>query len=492
MAEHIHIDNAESSRLGVEELPASSPDTSMKRRSASLARRLALGAGLWSLVFLLLTGIGLSQIYRTSVVSRLDSDLDNVIKTLVAATESNAQGEIEISEDIIPNDPRYLNAYTGYYWSIWLIDENDAYDISVRSNSLWDSDLTLSAARISRVLSGIGDTSYSDAIGPLSQPIRQAAQAILLPDRDLPVILIAAMDKRPILTSARRFEILLGVALTLLGVSLVGGLLYIVRVGLSPLRKIGGDIADVRDGEKSRLDTNYPREVAPLGDEVNKLLEHNEKVVSRARTHVGNLAHALKTPIAVLLNEATHDDAFSDLVRRQAETMSRNVSHYLKRAQAAARAEALGVSCSVAEVAGSLSRMLMRLYDQRGVKIHTDCQDTHFRGEREDFEELLGNLTENACKWCHQHIWISAERRGERLYVDIEDDGPGLSEEECEEALKRGMRLDEQAPGTGLGLSIVKEIAEAYNGTLALGRSEKGGLKASLDLPAAHKRSQND
>jgi len=250
------------------------------------------------------------------------------------------------------------------------------------------------------------------------------------------------------------------------------------------------DVAAVRRGRAARLTGAYPHEIAPLTNELNALLDHNRAVVERARTHVGNLAHALKTPISVLRNEAAASQgALSELVARQTEAMARNVEHYLQRAQAAARAEAIGARCDVGPVLEDLARTLERLYGrQKDLDLTVEAEPgLTFRGERQDLEEMAGNLLENACKYGRGLVLAKAAPAAGRESFDlvVEDDGPGIAQAAAAEALRRGQRLDETAPGQGLGLSIVDDLARLYGGALELGRSDLGGLRATLRLPLA-------
>jgi signal transduction histidine kinase len=261
-----------------------------------------------------------------------------------------------------------------------------------------------------------------------------------------------------------------------------------LRFALRPLDRIQSDLTDVREGRRALLEGDYPAEVLPLSRELNKLLEHNREVVARARTHVGNLAHALKTPLAVLRNEATGETLLDDVVRRQTEGMRTNVEHYLTRAQAAARAEALGTRTQVAPSVDGLARMMNKLFSREGKAVDVAVDPAFYvRVEQQDLEEMIGNLVDNACKWAKAQVRVLAEA-GENglLLIHIDDDGPGLSPEEREHAVKRGVRLDETAPGTGLGLSIVADIAGMNGGGLELSESPLGGLRASLSLRRAN------
>jgi signal transduction histidine kinase len=274
--------------------------------------------------------------------------------------------------------------------------------------------------------------------------------------------------------------------LGVLALGIIVGVLVLIRYGLRPLHEIQDKLGDVRAGRRDNLDGEYPGELSPLVREINTLIVHNRKVVERARTHVGNLAHALKTPLAVLKNEAKGTDKLADLVRRQTDAMISNVNHYLKRAQAAAQAQVLGARTEVREPVEGIARMLERLNRDKGLAIEVEIDPKAvFRGERGDFDELVGNLLENAAKWCKSRVNVTVTRSDEGMEVIVDDDGPGLPAEHRAKALQRGKRLDESTPGTGLGLSIVSELADIYGGSFHLEDSPIGGLRARLVLPAA-------
>ncbi len=338
-----------------------------------------------------------------------------------------------------------------------------------------------------RLVESPGTIFHGNAIGPNGEKLRTAAEAIILENREAPIILVAAADRQAADESAGRFTLMLIAAMSVLAAGVLAAMWGGVRVALRPLQRVRTDIADVREGRKTRLSDDYPVEVRPLSAELNKLLDHNRDVVERARTHVGNLAHALKTPLAVLRNEAAGDSSLDDVVRRQTEAMRANVEHYLKRAQAAARAETLGARAEVRPVIDGLARLLNKLFVGKGISVTvTKGEEIYFRGEKQDLEEMLGNLMENACKWASTRVdvTIGNEKDGSFL-IHVDDDGPGLTEAERIDALKRGVRLDEAAPGTGLGLSIVTELAGMHTGSLELGKSPFGGLRATLRLPAS-------
>jgi signal transduction histidine kinase len=326
-----------------------------------------------------------------------------------------------------------------------------------------------------------------DLVGPHGEPLKVLSRAISLPGRDQPFVYMVAGDRREISAETERFNRLLVLGLGTLLLGVVAAVLIQVRFGLEPLRRIRRGLAEIRIGQARRLAGDYPEELRPLANELNALLDHNEAVVERARTHVGNLAHGLKTPIAVLTNEASRSrGSLAALTLRQTALMRQQVDHHLSRARAMATASVIGSRCDVAPVLSDLHRTLARIYATRELAIEIACPpETAFRGARQDLEEMLGNLLDNACKWARTRVVASAEAVDERLMVVVEDDGPGLPPERRSEVMQRGRRLDERVPGSGLGLSIVVDIAELYGGALSLHEAASGGLRARLELPAA-------
>jgi signal transduction histidine kinase len=457
----------------------------------SLAARLVIGAVAWSLLILVIGGVLLSRQYRDSAMRSLDGDLRVVLDGLIASADIGADGALTLRQT--PNDQRFQTPSSGRYWQIARLNGQAAGEAAPapvqQSESLWDeASLPWPAGGAAPLATQKGETRYTDVTGPFDQPVRLAVQVVTLPGADAPYAFFAAADRRPALIGARRFTTTLALALAAMAAGLIAMVVLQVRVGLAPLNRLQGDVAEVRRGKRARLEGAYPTEVAPLTDELNALLDHNRAVVDRARTHVGNLAHALKTPISVMLNEARAEKgALADLVVRQSEAMNRNVEHYLQRAQAAARAETIGSRTEARPVIEDIARTLERLFGrQKDMEIAiAPGANLVFRGERQDLEEMVGNLMENACKYGGGTVHV-AIRAGasQTLEVVIGDDGAGLAPEEREAALTRGVRLDETAPGQGLGLSIVAEFARLYGGALVLGESALGGLEATLRLPA--------
>ena len=460
-------------------------ETEGTRTRGSIARRMLVAAAVWSAVVLLIAGWSLQAFYRTESDQQLDSSLSDTLLSLATAVNA-ANGDVQFDEAKLPRDEKFGRALSGRYWAFLDLDAAHEVVNSKKSPSYFDEEPALAAEMRERALAQQGKILSLDTPGPNDKQVRIGVQAVQLTGRDNPILLYAAIDRTTADASVGAFTLRLGIALGVLAVGLIGGVLVLIRYGLRPLHEIEHKLGDVRAGRRDNLDGEYPGELAPLVKEINTLISHNRNVVERARTHVGNLAHALKTPLAVLKNEAKGSDKLSDLVRRQTESMISNVNSYLKRAQAAAQAEVLGARTEVKEPVEGIARMLERLHRGKGVAIDVDVDPKAvFRGERGDFDELVGNLLENAAKWCKSRVNVTVTRSDDGMEVKVDDDGPGLPAEHRAKALERGKRLDESEPGTGLGLSIVTELADIYGGRLHLEDSPLGGLRARLVLPAA-------
>ncbi|NQY98050.1 MAG: sensor histidine kinase [Henriciella sp.] len=461
-----------------------------KTRGLSLARRILIGALLWSVLIVVGGVVAISAVYQAQTINLLDDDLDSTLVTLARAIEplDDNSGRIRDIPERLPSDPRFETPLSGQYWVIIAVDDQGSLSDDIRPRSVWDGEPPLPSDLAEAALAEPGAVIRgSNSDGPAGEPIRIAVQSITIPNRNNPILLVAASDITQSNEGAEELRTILIIAMT----ALAGGTLLAMALGLRfalrPLDRIQSDITDIREGRQASLSGDYPEEVQPLSAELNKLLEHNRSVVTRSRTHVGNLAHALKTPLAVLRNEAKGESQLDDVVRRQTETMHANVEHYLRRAQAAARAEALGVRTQVLEAADGIARVMNKLFEREGKQVAVDISATlYVRTEQQDLEEILGNLLDNACKWTQRDVRVSAGPDEDGMIViHIDDDGPGLSPQEREQAVKRGVRLDETAPGTGLGLSIVADIAGMNGGSLTLDESPLGGLRASVRLRRA-------
>jgi signal transduction histidine kinase len=452
----------------------------------SLARRLVLLAAVWSVLVLLVSGLIQITLFHQASLMRFDDDLREDAQTLFTYTTVDALGQVYAPP---MTDPGAQAAYSGDYWQIAEPKDVGIHAL-VRSRSLWDSELGLPPDGVKSLKAhpGEGGMIFYNAVGPAHEPLRVAAMLTLLPRRGTPVIFMTAEDVTPVQTSEQRFAVETAIGLIVLAAGLILLVLIQVRFGLGPLFALEREVADVRVGKADRLAGEYPSELEPLAAELNALVAHDQEVVERQRTHVGNLAHALKTPLSVMLAEAERNPGpLAEVVSRQAEAMRDHVDHHLRRARAAARAQTPRERTAVAPVLEELAHALERIFRDQAVTIDWRCPETlYFQGERQDLLEILGNVLENACKYAKRRVRADAGASAPgRLSVVIEDDGPGLPDSQRAEVFKRGERLDETAPGAGLGLSIVDELARAYGGVASLGDSSLGGLRVTLDLPRA-------
>jgi signal transduction histidine kinase len=456
-------------------------------RLDSLQARLIAAASVWTLLGLIVGGLLLSGIFRASVQSSFDARLKFDLDSMIAAAEPDDSGNVSLQGRFA--DPRFERAYSGWYWQIVPLGPHgpDPQGAQI-SRSLFDHTIKVTDAR-----PAAGGLLWGHGSGPEDQPLRFVSQHVEFPikaTRDpgdsRAYQFLVASDATQVEDEVSRFNGTLIWSFAVLGLGLIGAIFFQVRVGLLPLRRVSEALARIRDGKARRLDGRFPAEIAPLASELNSLIEHSAEVVGRARTHVSNLAHFLKTPLTVITSEAASQPGpLADAVMRQVMTMRRQVDHYLARARAAGAVDVLGNRTPVAPVLDDLARVLRRIHAERALSIEVDCPAAlAFRGERQDLEEMAGNLIDNACKWAHTRVAVRAARDGAMLVLTVGDDGEGLDAEERTHVGERGERLDETVPGSGLGLAIVRDIAKLYGGTLELGESALGGLEAKLTLPA--------
>lgn len=456
-------------------------------RTWSIAARLFVSAAVLSSIILLIAGIGLSALYRKSAETRFDERLGFYLRTLVADIASPAdEGRPETFE---LGEPQFEIPLSGWYWQITKLDGTDSNITS--SRSLFAARLPQLAA--SGVPAGAGGARSEYIKGPGDKRLRMVERTIDTGDQGIYLVQVAATTA-PLESEVAGFELALIVTFTLLAAALVGSAALQMRYGLEPLRRLQEGVAAIRRGQGEKIGGEFPQDIAPLAAEVNLLLDANREVVERARTQVGNLAHALKTPLSVIMNEADTDkNSLASKVSEQATIMRDQVTYYLDRARAAVRVGAIGNMAEVAPVTAGLVRTFEKIYRDRGITFSAQVPDNiRFRGERQDLEEMIGNLVDNAGKWARHNVTISitpgvtTNQRGKTFFrVVIDDDGIGLVPELREAAMRRGRRLDETRPGSGLGLSIVVDLAALYGGALRLDASPAGGLRAELELPQA-------
>jgi signal transduction histidine kinase len=464
---------------------ASSAEVRKARKpQRSLAGRLVFVAAVWSTVALALAGVFLVSLYQRASERAFDSQLEIHINALISGmleTDEGAGGaSATLSVSDYSGDPRFSLPLSGWYWTVRRAGDTE---IVGASKSLVGDPLNVPAI-------GDRDSSTGFVSGPAGDEIRVLQQSILI--GETPYIIAVGAATAVFWADIYEFGRLVAVTLCIVGLGLILAIFLQVRIGLKPLTRLRASLSSVRLGEAERIDEDLPREIAPLAVELNALIVSNREIVERARTHVGNLAHGLKTPLSVIANETRASGGpLADKVGEQAGIMSTQIQHHLERARMAAQHRVIGVSCETEPVLSRLIRAMGKIYRDNGVAVGFEQDGAiRFRGESQDLEEMGGNLMDNACKWASSrvtvHVALLADPSSNRdmFAITVEDDGPGLTPEQRSEAVKRGRRLDETVPGTGLGLSIVADLAALYGGTLELDGSALGGLKARLVLPA--------
>lgn len=453
------------------------------RSSQSLTARILIAATVWLAVALVAGGLGLSYAFRTAVERNFEGRLSMLLDSLVGASNVDGQGLVSLYRSMM--DPRFDRPYSGWYWRI-----SAAGEMPFRSRSLWDQDLTFGGD------GRLEGERFADIEGPEDQRLRAVARDIHLPGSAKTYRFMVAGDLVEVDEQIADFNRMLIWWLSALGAVLLATMAIQVRYGLMPLRALSRKLSAIRSGQAQRLEGEAPKEILPLVIELNALIDHNAAVVERAQKHVGNLAHALKTPLTVMSNEAqAHEDAsapggeFAQLVARQTEIMRRHVEHHLARARAAARGTVIGSRAEVMPAMRDLVRVIEKIYAHRGLSfaIVKKARDAAlvFRGDRQDLDDMLGNLLDNAGKWARSRVRVTLGSSDDRLEISIEDDGPGIPEKDRALVFARGQRIDETVPGSGLGLGIVKDLAEICGGSVRLEESSLGGLKVDLDLPRA-------
>jgi len=459
----------------------------MKRNS--LSRRLFLSSALWTLLVLPFTGAVLISLYRDAVERSFDARLNQYLEYLIAVTSPD-EG-VDIVEPTAMGEPLFSLPFSGWYWEIKAIGEPS---LLFKSDSLVSEALGLPSEK--GVAPDVTEIRKAYLTGPERQTLRVLEREIAITEKEQQKRYLYAMagDASEIENEVDAFAMMLAVAFVMLGAGLLIATFFQVRFGLRPLNEIRDRLQAIRSGKAALLEGSPPEEIQPLQEELNALIQSNQDIIERARTHVGNLAHALKTPLSVITNEARERDGeFAAKVAEQAALMREYITHHLTRAQVAARVSIVGGVTDVGETVQSMSNALSRIYSERGLTFAVDCPaDAKFRGEKQDLQEMMGNLLDNACKWANSRIAItvSIEKAikpsgANQLQFLIDDDGPGLGEADLKSAIIRGKRLDETKPGTGLGLSIVADLSAMYYGSFELQRSPAGGLRAKLLLPAA-------
>ena len=457
-------------RPAAEQGPAARP-----RRLTSLTRRLIGIAAIWITVLLLGGGYALDRVLTSSLSENFDKQLEYVLNAMIAASEIGPDGEVRFNRP--PADQRFLEPYSGVYFQV----SGDGAD-TFPSRSLWDRRLRVDTAHNDVDLHTYDSREFQE------EPLRIVERDVILPGSEIRWRFQVAQSREIIDRQISDLRNTLIRAFAALGIGLLVLAALQASYGLWPLRRVRSEVVAIRSGKQSRISEDFPREIYPLVRELNELLAHSEEQAEEARRHAGNLAHALKTPLTVITNAATAASPDLDgTVIREATVMRRQVDHHLARARAIGRRASLHARACVWESLEAVGRAVSRLYPDVTVDIAGDKQAC-VRVERQDLDEMLGNLVENAAKYGAGRVFVTVEPVTDKgVEIMVEDDGPGIPAAEREPIFARGARLDTTGkPGTGLGLAIVRDVAEIYGGSVRLEESEDlGGLLARLTLPPA-------
>jgi signal transduction histidine kinase len=443
-------------------------------RTGSLTRRMIIIAALWIAPLLLIGGYALDRVVSRSIVDSFDSQLVLLLNSMIASSVIGPTGEVRFNRELA--DQRFLEPYSGLYYQV-----SGAGAEGLPSRSLWDRRLRVSADH-----NHMKPHRYdSNEFGP-NEPLRIAERDVILPRSDVRWRFQVAQSRDSINDQIHHLRSILFWSFLALGIGLLVLAALQTVYGLWPLRRVRREVASISSGEKTRISDDFPTEIRPLTEEINQLLSHSEEQAEEARRHAGNLAHALKTPLTVITNAATADSPdLDDTVIRESAAMRRQIDHHLARARALGRRSSAQARAKVWDSLEAVQRAVDRLYQDATVDIAGDRR-AQVRVERQDLDEMIGNLVENAAKYGGGRVFVTVEPKDTKVDIEVEDDGPGIAEADRETLFARGARLDTTGkPGTGLGLAIVRDVAEIYGGSIHLEHSEDlGGLLARLTLPA--------
>jgi signal transduction histidine kinase len=455
-------------------------------RANSLSFRLIASSAVVAIVLLLSAGLLLNTLFQQALERNFDSRLRATLDGLLANVELNEKGVPQLQGPI--SDNRFTLPLSGWYWQISLPTKSQA---EIKSSSLLEKYIEVDPSHLeARDSEGVASFLSTDSQG---QQLRVIEQRLKLFGSEQNYSFVVAGNFDELKTEVSAFRQALLIVLGLLGAGLLAAILAQVKYALRPLVEMQHRLNDIRSGKIELLHDEFPQEIQPVADELNLLVQSNFEIIDRARMQVGNLAHALKTPISVLTNEARDSKApLAKKVKEQIDVMRDQVNLYLDRARRAARAQTIGSATEVEPVLQSLARTLQRINRDRNLSIKVEAPTAlRFRGERQDLEEMIGNVMDNACKWAKSQIAVKAiqlppnqEDGRSWLVITVDDDGPGIPADKRGEALKRGQRLDESKPGSGLGMSIIAETASMYSGKVELAQAELGGLRVNLQLPS--------
>ncbi|THV17347.1 sensor histidine kinase [Rhizobium rhizophilum] len=435
----------------------------------SLRLRLLVGAVLAIAFILLLVASGLSRIFSNYVADRYRADMSAIIDQLAAGVEFSG-GRARMTDE--PGDPRFELPGSGLYWQV--VGEND---LRFRSRSLWDVELAADALQA-------GPYGFREGQGPDGALILVQLRDLVLetPEGNRPLTLLAGFDRKVMDDAISEYHGAMTIMLVLTAAVLLAAAFLQVGIGLAPLSRLQDGLALVRSGRTDQLPDAGPTELRPLVGELNGLLRERETAIERARARASDLAHGLKTPLTVLLQLADNlPDRERSMIRQQVDLIRQRADRQLQSAR-------LGVEqmaqTGLASLTGKLVSVLAPVTAARGVTWQIGI-DEGLTADMDpaDLAEALGNVLDNATRYARTVISVSAERDGAFIRLDVEDDGPGVDDEDLVAIARRGVHLAEDE-GTGLGLAISTDVLAAYGGRIMFGRSERGGLKVGLFLPA--------
>ena len=402
----------------------------------SLALRLFLSASVWILLTLISGGLLLSDIFRESTEKAFDDKLNLFMETLIGSSKIDSTESITVVNPL--GDPRFFQPYSGWYWQI-----NKGSQTLVRSRSMWDQVLTLDkrliGGRAQFINSNLQEKKNKKTV--TSQKLNIIQREISFPGFDDPLTFMVSGDTEEFEKNIMQFNNILVSSLAILGFGLLLSVYLQVKYGLLPLKKIKNSLFKIRNGDAKKLEDNYPTEVSPLASEINILLEHNEKIVQRAKTHVGNLAHALKTPLTIISNHinATNDQS----LKPQVELINKNIDRYLNKARSSATVNIVKSKIDVDIVTKKIIKIFRKIYPNLQINLISIDKNLLIPGNSDDLDEILGNLLENACKWTNEVVELKVLKFSDRsIKFTISDDGPGLPKHRRAEVFARGFRLD--------------------------------------------------
>lgn len=448
----------------------------MRRLWSSFRARLIAGAIVWIAGGVAISGLALAELFRAHEIGQVDGDLQGHGQELAAVVDLTADGRPRLHRGL--SDPRFLPANSGFYWQI-----ETASGRRATSPSLGDRILPMDGAP-----PALDEARHSFITGPTGR-LRLLQRSERLAGSGEVLRIGVGIDESYLQNVLSSFNRSLFLSLGVIALGLMAAAFLQVSVGLQPLAKVRRGLAAVRQGRAERLSHDAPDEVRPLIDDMNALIETNHEMVRRARTQAGNLAHGLKTPLAILADEgerlrASGEHRAADVILAQSDRMRRQIDYQMARARAAASRNALGAATKVSASLEPMLQAMRRLHGRRGIAFELSVPaDLIVAVESQDFGEMVANLVDNAGKWAASQVQVTAENAGGNVRVTVDDDGPGLPPESWDVVFDLGERLDEKAPGSGLGLAIVRDLAQLYGGRAWIETAPLGGGRAVLELP---------